>query len=543
LREKVVDDDNNNTKKNNKGKSVNQDDPLHIKIALGFIVMMEIDNRLRRFNDVEGRSLMMWRFERGLWSWLPDRTVTKWMMPELQQILNYISHEKNSTIKTLNEAAQHVVRHEKVCIDSDAVFDMHGRVPTRDGLIDPITLQAEPLKPEHFATWVLPKVKYDPAAQCPHWIQMLNDALADKPEHEREIDIQLIQDFMGMSLLDAKPKALQRGLILLGTGDTGKSSLQQVMAGMLSEKWITTPLSALSGPHGTQAFIKRQPWVLGEAFTTSVWHLADTVKMILGGDSIEINPKNKDAICVKPNAPVIWATNFEPKFKEPTRAIVERIIVLKLTRVFDKSNPVGVAAVAKKINPAWWPHDLVLNTERAGLLNWMLVGAKRAQERGHFINTKAGEALLEDILDDSNVVRAFNKECTTPNPNTMISTPDYMQALVHWWQEHHGDEARPPNATMVGLHLKALADPRVIQDKDLFRDKAGLRFYLGIELNKAGLDHWAMADLANNLPGRSSSSARTSTSETAVTRDIKDEWLNLPEVEAMQKAHGKRPKI
>ena len=232
---------------------------------------------------------------------------------------------------------------------------MHGKVPTRDGLIDPITGELEPLKPGHFATWVLPKVKYDPDAKCPNWIQMLNDALSDKSKEERKLDIQLIQEVMGMSLLDNKLKALQRGLILLGLGDTGKTSLQQVMAGMLSSTWITTPLSALSGAHGTQAFIKRAPWILGEAFTTSIWHLADTVKMILGGDSIEINPKNKDAICIKPNTPAFWATNYPPKFKEPTRAIVERIVVLQLTKVFDKSKPIGVAVAAKKINPSWWP--------------------------------------------------------------------------------------------------------------------------------------------------------------------------------------------
>ena len=540
LREKAMNEDGNKGIKKKSDKKINRDDPLHIKIALGYIIMMEIDSRLRRFNDVEGRSLQMWKYENGLWSWLPDRTVTKWLMPQLQQILNYVSREKNSTVLVLNEAAQHVIRHEKICIDSEAVFDQHGKVPTRDGLIDPITREIESLKPEHFATWVLPKVKYDPAAQCPYWIQMLNDALSDKSEEERELDIRLIQDWMGMSLLNAKQKDLQRGLILLGPGDTGKSSLQQVMAGMLADKWITTPLSALSGPHGTQAFIKRAPWVLGEAFTTSVWHLADTVKMILGGDSIEINPKNKDAICVKPNAPAIWATNYEPKFKEPTRAIVERIVVMKLTKVFDKSKPVGVAAAAKKINPSWWPHDLVLNTERAGVLNWMLDGAKRALQEGCYINTKAGKDLLESILDDSNVARAFIKDCSDPDPNAMISTPDFMQALVQWWHEHHGDEAKPPSATMVGLHLKAMSDPRYLQDKNIFKDENGLRFYLGIRLNKSGLDYWTTANMEDNQSGRSSrSAARTSSSEAAVTRAIKNDWLKLPEVVTMQKAHGK----
>jgi phage/plasmid-associated DNA primase len=534
------DDGENASPKAKLKKAIHKKDPLHIKLATAFIANMQIDNRLQRFNDVEGRSLQMWKYQNGLWSWLPDRSIAKWLTPQLQQLINYFSKEKNSTIKVLNEAAQHVIRHELVCIDDDAIFDQHGKVPTRDGLIDPITLEIEPLKPEHFATWVLPKVKYDKNAKCPNWLQMLNDALSDKPKEERELDIQLIQEWMGISLLDAKPKALQRALILLGLGDTGKTSLQQVMAGMLSSTWITTPLSALNSAHGTQSFIKRAPWVLGEAFTTSIWHLADVVKMILGGDNIDINPKNKDAICIKPNAPAIWATNHEPKFKEPTRAIIERIVVMKLTKIFDKTKPIGIAAAAKKINPGWWPHDLVLNTERAGVLNWMLEGAKRALDRGHYINTKAGEALLEGILDDSNVARAFNKDCIEFDPSAMISAPDYRAALVQWWEEHHGDDIKPPNATMIGVHLKALGDPRILQDKETFKDENGLRFYLGIKLNTAGLSHWVSASFDNRQSGHSAkASARTSSSEKAVTRLIKPEWLKLPEVVTMQKAHRK----
>jgi hypothetical protein len=317
------------------------------------------------------------------------------------------------------------------------------------------------------------------------------------------------------------------------------------MAGMLAEKekWITTPLSKLDGTHGTQAFIRRAPWVLGEAFTTSVWHLADTVKEILGGDSIEINQKNRDAISIKPNTPAIWATNHPPKFKEPTRAIVERIVVMEMTRVFDKAKPTGVAVAAKEANPGWWPHDLILNTERAGVLSWMLIGARNALDRGYYINTKTGQALLEGILDDSNVARAFIKDCVEFDSSIMISAPDFMAALLAWWQEHHGDDAKPPNATMIGIHLKALADPRILQGKDTFRDDNGLRFYLGIRLNKAGLSHWNAASLDDRQSGRSTrSSARISTTEASVTQTIKDDWLKLPEVETMQKAHRRHRK-
>jgi hypothetical protein len=214
-----------------------------------------------------------------------------------------------------------------------------------------------------------------------------------------------------------------------------------------------------------------------------------------------------------------------------------------MTKVFDKTKPIGVAAAAKKVNPAWWPHDLILNTERSGVLNFMLVGAKRALERGYYVNTKAGEALLEGILDDSNVARAFIKDCVEFGPDVMISVPDFMAALVAWWEEHHGDDAKPPNATMIGVHLKAFADPRILQDKETFKDENGLRFYLGIKLNQAGLSHWEAAWLDDRQSGRSTkSSARISSAPTSVTRAIKDTWLKLPEVETMQKAHRRHSK-
>jgi len=81
---------------------------------------------------------------------------------------------------------------------------------------------------------------------------------------------------------------------------------------------------------------------------------------------------------------------------------------------------------------------------------------------------QAGEALLESILDDSNVARAFIKDSVEYQSYTMIST---LISCKHWFNvaRHHGDETKPPNATMVGLHLKALARSCILQDNGAFR--------------------------------------------------------------------------
>jgi phage/plasmid-associated DNA primase len=87
---------------------------------------------------------------------------------------------------------------------------------------------------------------------------------------------------------------------------------------------------------------------------------------------------------MKANAPAFWGTNHPPKFKESSGAMANRMVIVPMTRSFDKNNPVGVAAEARKHNPAWDAFDLIINTELPGVLRWALVGLKRALERGHF---------------------------------------------------------------------------------------------------------------------------------------------------------------
>ena len=120
--------------------------------------------------------------------------------------------------------------------------------------------------------------------------------------------------------------------------------------------------------------------MLDEAFDIGVWHLSSRVKAIISREPLSINPKNLPLITMPINAPCLWGTNHPPTFKENTEAMVNRLLIVLLKRVFDKDNPVGVAAKAKAVNPAWEPSDLILDREKAGLLNWMLIGLQRVLE-------------------------------------------------------------------------------------------------------------------------------------------------------------------
>jgi hypothetical protein len=266
--------------------------------------------------------------------------------------------------------------------------------------------------------------------------------------------------------------------------------------------------------------------VLGEAFNQSGWYVSDMVKCIITGDPVEINPKNAPAISMKVNAPAFWGTNHPPKFKESSGSMATRMIIVPMTRAFDKENPIGVAAEARKQNPAWEPFDLVINTELPGVLRWALAGLKRALERGHFVNTKVGKEMLEQSRNDSSTVAAFVEECITHDLNVAMLTTDFYAAFKEWWISENGEKSAVPSPTHVGLDLAALPNSRIAQNKNKFKLATGERFYLGGHLSIAGELFWEDAATTARLLKPQS---RLAEMDKPYKEPVCDRWKNTEE--------------
>jgi phage/plasmid-associated DNA primase len=458
---------------------------------------------------------------------------TEWLEHAIEVMLRLTNKAHKSKVRFITEVRKYIERSPNIRVRGKITWDGHGKVPTSSGLIDPITLAIEPFQKEHYATWRL-DLDYDPAATCPLWEELLGDYFDAEDAEEREKRITLLQDFSGTTLIDRLPKALKRALVVQGASDTGKSILLRVLSAMLTDTPISTSLADISGPHGREEFLRRAPWVLDEAFDIGVWHLSATVKSIISREPLSINPKNLPLITKPINAPAIWGTNHPPAFKESTEAMVNRLLIVLLTRVFDKDNPVGVAARAKAVNPAWEPSDLILDRERAGVLNWMLIGLQRVLERGNFVNTAEGEAELAEMKLNANPVAGFVANCIEYDANVMISTADFHAAFTGWRYASHGDEKANFSRAFLGRHLTALSDPDILQDKDVFKHRSGSRFYVGVRLNEQGGIHFqtvlTMQSVKQDLRFQGMSMTKEDTCQ-----PIPPDWLHHPKVVKLQK--------
>jgi phage/plasmid-associated DNA primase len=379
----------------------------------------------------------VWRYQDGLWKELPD--ATSWLNGELEVVVQAL--EIGSTIKLINEAKQYLLRSPKV-IKHDMAWDSHGKVPTRSGLLDIRTLTLEPARPEHFATWRI-ECDYHRAATCPWWDQMLNDFFSDRPEELRAATISTLQEILGTALMENKSRELTRALILEGPSEAGKTRVLDVMGGLISNRPIATQLDVLGQTHGLMEFRRRAPWVLHEAFNAGTWHLSSIVKSILTGDPVQINVKNGPITTQRIKVPVFWGTNHPPQFTEATKAIVNRLIVMKCRTVFDPQNLIGAAKEAQRCGYAS-PSELVLAKEMPGLLNWAIVGLRRALDRGYIATTPEMVATLGAVRQDSNMVAGFIDECTDHSTDTMVSVSDFCAAFAVWWGEHKGEGSRVP---------------------------------------------------------------------------------------------------
>jgi phage/plasmid-associated DNA primase len=467
----------------------------------------------------------VWRYQDGLWKEEPNET--RWLNGKLEMCFRAI--ELHSTIKLINEARQWLLRSPDV-MKNDVAWDGHGKISTKSGLLDINTLTLEKAKPEHFATWRI-ECDYDPDAKAPWWLVMLNDFFGDRPDDVRAATIATLQEILGTALIENKSKALTRALILEGPSDAGKTRILDVLSGLFGNQPIATPFDALSGTHGLMEFKRRAPWLLHEAFNAGQWHMSSVVKSILTGDPVQINVKNGALTTQRIRSPVFWGTNHPPQFKEATKAIVNRLIVIKCRTVFDPMSLIGAALEARRRGFAE-PSELVLKTEMPGLLNWAIVGLRRALARGHIAITPEMVATLGAVRQDSNIVAGFIDECVEFEPSAMVSVADFSAAFAVWWGESKSEDRKIPSNDSIGRALIALGDNRIGIDNRELRDNTR-RYYGGINLNGIGLDYWDGAHSEGLAKGKT---ARTSSRRDQVNRGIPDAWKDRPAVVRLVKA-------
>jgi P4 family phage/plasmid primase-like protien len=493
----------------------------HITLGQAVLAHMRAqDEQLIRTKDG------FWFFSRGVWDMRVD---DDWLKVRIEQACVGLGFR--SVTKLISETCNWIKRRPELWRDDEIPWDQHGKIPTRSGLIDPHTGKLEPARPDHFCTWRV-EVDYDPAAACKWWETMIADIFGDRDPTEQAALVRVVQEVLGAALIDKKPRALSKALVFWGISNQGKSGLLEVFSGLFGSQVISAPLGSTEATHGLMPFTRRLPWVLHEAFGGQ-WHFSSNVKAIITHEPVMINVKNGPMLSAVIRAPIFWATNHQPQFREATKAIVNRMIVIECSRVFIEGKPIGVAAEAQRRGLAK-PSDLIIASELPGLLNWAIAGLKRALQRGSIDTTVSIQETAEMIRRDSNLVAGFLDECIGYDPMARIRVADFCLAHSAWWLELKGEDRRLPTNEAISKALKAMGDGRIGMDRKEMRDTHA-RYYCGIALNKAGLRYHKTAFESSIFEGKI---ATATSPDREVNGLIPPSWDERKSVIAMRVRHN-----
>jgi putative DNA primase/helicase len=203
-------------------------------------------------------------------------------------------------------------------------------------------------------------IEYIPGTQCMKWKQFLNEVMQGN-EHK----IQLIQEFFGYCFL--ADNRYQQALVLLGSGNNGKSVLLEVMTSLF-DKVSNLDLKQIEDERYVHQLQGSWLNVTSELQYKSMETTA-YIKAVIAGEVIHAAPKYNKGFSFRPRAKVAFATNGLPRNNDTSQGYFRRLLIINMAH--NVTNP---------------DTDIIrkLKEERSGIFNWALEGLKRLMDRGRF---------------------------------------------------------------------------------------------------------------------------------------------------------------
>jgi P4 family phage/plasmid primase-like protien len=306
--------------------------------------------------------------------------------------------------------------------------------------------------------------EYNPNATCPTWIAFLSSVW---PEDQQSQDT--LQEMFGYIL--SGDTRQQKFFNIIGPRRSGKGTINKVLVSLLGQHNTVAPeLGELCDTFGLQ------PWLgkLLASFTDARApernrsSVVSQLLRIVGGDTITVNRKNKEAWNGYLPTRIVIYSNEVLQLTENSNALTGRMIVLKMTKSFWSKEDTDLS------------HKL--EQELSGIFNWAMLGLQRRLERGgYFLQPDSGKDLLEVMAELGNPLGAFVDEALEFDPEGTVGKDEVFACFKHW-----AIKKNMPFGTEQSFKRRFLASTQEhMVESDLLRTNGQRKhIYRGVKLNE-----------------------------------------------------------
>lgn len=317
---------------------------------------------------------------------------------------------------------------------------------------------------------------YDPNAECPTWMTFLDQVWGDDQE-----SIDCLQEMFGYIL--SGDSSQQKFFNIIGPRRSGKGTINKVLVSLLGQHNTVAPqLEELCDTFGLQ------PWIgkLLASFTDARapernrGAVVSQLLRIVGGDTVTVNRKNKEAWSGYLPTRIVIYSNEALQLTENSNALTGRMMVLKMSNSFYGKEDTQLADKLAK--------------ELPGIFNWAIEGQQRrlAREGGRFIQPQSGLELLNLMEELGNPISAFIADAMEFD---LDATCDKDHAFMCWRRWCTAKNIPPGNDLVFKRRFLAATQDRAVSAVRIRKDGESVNAYLGIRLNEKAEKY------INNLTG------------------------------------------
>jgi P4 family phage/plasmid primase-like protien len=262
----------------------------------------------------------------------------------------------------------------------------------------------------------------------------------------------------------------QKFFNIIGPRRSGKGTINKVLVALLGQHNTVAPeLGELCDTFGLQ------PWLgkLLASFTDARAPernrsaVVSQLLRIVGGDTITVNRKNKEAWNGYLPTRLVIYSNEVLQLTENSNALTGRMIVLKMTKSFFNKEDTDLA------------HKL--EQELGGIFNWAMDGLKRRIARGgHFIQPQSGKEYLDLMAELGNPIGTFVEDALVFEPNATSRKEDVFACYKHWALKK---SMAPGTEQAFKRRFLAATQEQYVRSDVVRMEGERTNVYLGIKLN------------------------------------------------------------
>lgn len=294
--------------------------------------------------------------------------------------------------------------------------------------------------------------------ETPQWSAFLKEVLEDDDR------INYLQELLGASLFgDARYHVLP---VFAGTGANGKSTLLDVVCGILGDYAATMPENFLldtgNGAHPTEiARLRGVRFAMASETRPDGKFNESRVKMLTGGDMLSARFMGQNFFDFKPTHTLFLAVNHLPAVKSGGDGFWRRLRKIDFRVTIPKSR--------QKENFA----RTMIEQEGAGILKWIVDGAVRVTIQGFNEPESVRLATLEYRHEEDHIAKFIDERVVAAVTGTATKT-SVFNAYRDWCLDN-GEKPITQNALTREIRSRINVSET---------EAAGIRMFSGIELLK-----------------------------------------------------------